>query len=58
MAVHFQNSSLIWFTVSEVSLPGLVVSLLLRAVRHILWILYFMMVVKLAFPVTAVQKMI
>lgn len=56
MAVHFQNGSHICFAVSEVSPSDLVVSLLLRAAKHILWGLYFMMVVKLAFIVTALQK--
>lgn len=56
MALHFQNGSFTWFAVSEVSPPDLVVSLLLRAVKHILWVSYFMMVVKLVFTVTALQK--
>lgn len=56
MAVHFQDGSLTWFAVSEVSPPDLVVSLLLRAVKHILWGLYFMVVVKLAFTETTLQK--
>lgn len=56
MAVHFRNSSLTGFAVSEVSPPDLVASLLLRAVEHILWVSCFIMVVKLAFTVTALQR--
>lgn len=56
MAMHFQNGSLMWFAVSEVSPPDLVVSLLLRGVKHFLWVLCFIVVVKLAFIVTALQK--
>lgn len=36
MAVHFKSSSFMWFAVSEVSPPDLMVSLLLRADKHIL----------------------